>query len=52
MQPSAGWIQRAMIHPLAPMHRLQAHIPGETIDLTRQPIQAKRTALLVFRLTH
>jgi glutamate carboxypeptidase len=29
-----------------------AHIPGETIDLTRQPIQAKRTALLVFRLTH
>ena len=29
-----------------------AHIVGETIDLTRQPIQAKRTALLIFRLTH
>jgi glutamate carboxypeptidase len=29
-----------------------AHIAGETIDLARQPIQAKRTALLVFRLTH
>ncbi len=28
----------------------KAHIVGETIDLTRQPIQAKRTALLVFRL--
>ena len=29
-----------------------AHVAGETVDLTRQPIQAKRTALLIYRLTH
>ena len=29
-----------------------SHVPGETIDLTRQPIQTKRTALLIYRLTH
>jgi glutamate carboxypeptidase len=28
-----------------------AHVPGETIDLRRQPIQMKRTALLIYRLT-
>jgi glutamate carboxypeptidase len=28
-----------------------AHAPGETIDLTRQPIQMKRTAVLIYRLT-
>jgi glutamate carboxypeptidase len=30
----------------------KAHVAGETIDLTRQPIQTKRTALLIYRLTH
>ena len=30
----------------------KAHVPGETLDLTRQPIQTKRTALLIYRLTH
>jgi glutamate carboxypeptidase len=29
-----------------------AHAPGETIDLTRIPIQTKRSALLIYRLTH
>jgi glutamate carboxypeptidase len=29
-----------------------AHAPGETIDLTRIPVQAKRSALLIYRLTH
>ncbi len=29
----------------------RAHAPGETIDLTRQPIQTKRTAMLLYRLT-
>jgi len=28
-----------------------AHIAGETIDLARQPIQMKRTAVLIYRLT-
>jgi glutamate carboxypeptidase len=28
-----------------------AHVPGETIDLRRQPIQMKRAALLIYRLT-
>jgi glutamate carboxypeptidase len=28
-----------------------AHAPGETIDLTRQPIQTKRAALFIYRLT-
>ena len=28
-----------------------AHVPGETIDLRRQPTQMKRTALLIYRLT-
>lgn len=28
-----------------------AHVPGETIDLSRQPIQTRRTALLIYRLT-
>lgn len=28
-----------------------SHVAGETIDLTRQPIQTKRTALLIYRLT-
>ncbi len=28
-----------------------SHVPGETIDLTRQPIQMKRTAVLLYRLT-
>jgi glutamate carboxypeptidase len=28
-----------------------SHVPGETIDLRRQPIQMKRTALLIYRLT-
>ncbi|MBV8818227.1 MAG: M20/M25/M40 family metallo-hydrolase [Acidobacteriaceae bacterium] len=28
-----------------------AHAPGETVDLTRQPIQTKRAALLIYRLT-
>ncbi|MBC7924337.1 MAG: M20/M25/M40 family metallo-hydrolase [Bryobacteraceae bacterium] len=29
-----------------------AHAPGETIDLTRIPVQAKRSPLLIYRLTH
>jgi glutamate carboxypeptidase len=29
-----------------------AHAPGETVDLTRLPIQTKRAALLLYRLTH
>jgi glutamate carboxypeptidase len=28
-----------------------AHAPGEWVDLTRQPLQAKRAALLIYRLT-
>jgi glutamate carboxypeptidase len=28
-----------------------AHAPGETIDLSRQPIQTKRAALFIYRLT-
>ena len=28
-----------------------SHAPGEMIDLTRQPIQTKRTAILIYRLT-
>lgn len=28
-----------------------AHVAGETIDLARQPIQMKRTAILIYRLT-
>src|SRR5580658_246656 len=28
-----------------------AHAPGETVDLSRLPLQSKRTALLVYRLT-
>jgi glutamate carboxypeptidase len=28
-----------------------SHAPGETIDLSRQPIQMKRAALLIYRLT-
>lgn len=28
-----------------------SHVPGETIDLSRQPIQTKRTALLIYRVT-
>jgi len=27
------------------------HAPGETLDLSRQPVQMKRTALLLYRLT-
>lgn len=29
-----------------------SHAPGESIDLTRIPVQAKRSALLIHRLTH
>jgi len=29
-----------------------AHAPGETIRLERQPEQARRVALYLFRLTH
>jgi glutamate carboxypeptidase len=28
-----------------------AHAPGETVDLSRMPLQTKRTALLIYRLT-
>ena len=28
-----------------------AHAPGETIDLSRQPVQTKRAALFIYRLT-
>jgi glutamate carboxypeptidase len=28
-----------------------AHAPGETIDLTRQPVQTRRAALFIYRLT-
>jgi glutamate carboxypeptidase len=28
-----------------------AHAPGETIDLTRQPIQTRRAALFIYRMT-
>ncbi len=28
-----------------------AHAPGETVDLSRMPLQSKRTALLIYRLT-
>jgi glutamate carboxypeptidase len=28
-----------------------AHAPGETIDLSRQPIQTERAALFIYRLT-
>ena len=28
-----------------------AHAPGETVDLSRQPIQTKRAALFIYRLT-
>ena len=28
-----------------------AHAPGETIDLSRQPVQTKRAALFLYRLT-
>jgi glutamate carboxypeptidase len=28
-----------------------AHAPGETVDLSRQPLQSKRSALLIYRLT-
>jgi glutamate carboxypeptidase len=27
-----------------------AHVPGETVDLSRMPLQSKRTALLIYRL--
>jgi glutamate carboxypeptidase len=27
-----------------------AHAPGETVDLSRMPLQTKRTALLIYRL--
>jgi glutamate carboxypeptidase len=29
-----------------------AHAPGETADLSRLPLQTRRTALLIDRLTH
>ena len=28
-----------------------AHAPGETVDLSRQPVQTKRTALFLYRMT-
>ena len=28
-----------------------AHAPGETVDLSRMPLQSKRTAILIYRLT-
>jgi glutamate carboxypeptidase len=28
-----------------------AHAPGETVDVSRMPLQSKRTALLIYRLT-
>jgi glutamate carboxypeptidase len=28
-----------------------AHAPGETVDLSRMPLQSKRSALLIYRLT-